>query len=225
MSTTISRVFDEFLADQKARVRPKTYPKYCGIIELFERYLEGYWPGHDQEEYDRITEAGGTFCDTFGPAEIPEGYSEFLGYFMPRKVIAGKATIKAAGTVLNKLAEWLAERGYVTDTRDVQEQAKEAARNLPASDDVLDLLSAYVEENPVHQYGEEVEGHFWISRIEPGRIWLECLEPLGPSDPQIGPIPVPKKATQMCQQNWDIGGVVTKTPQGWRLVEIWNVSP
>ncbi len=128
--------------------------------------------------------------------------------------------MKAAGTVLNKLAKWLAERGYVTDTRDVQEQAKEAARTLPASDDVLDLLSVYVEENLVREYGEEVEGHFWISRIEPGRIWF-----LEPSGPRIGPIPVPKKATQMCQRNGDIGGVVTKTPQGWRLVEIWSVSP
>ena len=225
MSATISQVFDEFLADQEARVTQKTYAKYRDIIELFESYLESYWPGHDQEEYARITEAGGTFCGAFGPEEIPGGYPEFLGYFMPHKVMAGKETLKAAGTVLNKLAKWLAEKGYVADTRQLQERAREASRNLSAGVDVLDLLSAYVEKNRVHEYGEEVEGHFWISRIEPGKIWLECLDPSGMSDPQIGPIPVPKKVTQMCQQNWDIGGVAAKARQGWRLVEIWNVTP
>ena len=99
MDKTISQIFQEFLADQKAKLSPKTFSKYCDIIGLFKNYLESYWPGHDQEEYDRITEAGGTFCDSFGPAEILEGYPEFLGYFMPRKVIAGKETVRATGTV------------------------------------------------------------------------------------------------------------------------------
>jgi hypothetical protein len=24
---------------------------------------------------------------------------------------------------------------------------------------------------------------------------------------------------------WDVGGVVGETAQGWRLVEVWNISP
>jgi hypothetical protein len=81
---TISQVFEEFLTDQKASKSPKTVSKYRDIIELFGSYLESYWPSHD-DEYDRITRAGGTFCATFGPEEITGGYSEFLGYFMPRR--------------------------------------------------------------------------------------------------------------------------------------------
>ncbi len=75
MDKTISQIFQEFLADQQAKLSPKTFSKYCDIIGLFKNYLESYWPGHDQEEYDRITEAGGTFCDSFGPAEILEARS------------------------------------------------------------------------------------------------------------------------------------------------------
>ena len=83
---TIAQVFDEFLADQKDRISHKTFLKYQSIIGLYKSYLESYWPGHDGD-YDKITKAGGTFCGTFGPEEATAGYSEFLGYFMPRKVI------------------------------------------------------------------------------------------------------------------------------------------
>src|SRR3989304_6036433 len=105
-SKTISQVFEEFLTDQEARLSPSTFSKYESSISLFERHLESYWPGHDQEEYNRITTQGGTFCGTFAPDEIPEGYSEFLGYFMPCKVMCGNDTMKAAGTVTKKLAKW-----------------------------------------------------------------------------------------------------------------------
>jgi hypothetical protein len=94
---TIDQVFEEFLADQKARLSPTTYRRYDGILDLFRSCLEGYWPGRTQEEYSRITGAGGTYCGTFGPEELAGGLSEFLGYFMPHKVFAGKETMKAAG--------------------------------------------------------------------------------------------------------------------------------
>jgi hypothetical protein len=58
MTKTISQVFEEFLADQKARISPKTFLKYQSIISLYQSYLESYWPGHDGE-YDKITKAGG----------------------------------------------------------------------------------------------------------------------------------------------------------------------
>jgi hypothetical protein len=221
-SKTLSQVFEEFLADQKARISHKTFLKYQSIIDLYKSYLESYWPGHDQAEYGRITKAGGTFCGTFGPEEATAGYSEFLGYFMPRKVMCGKDTMQAAGTVTKKLAKWLVEKGYIVDTEDVQERAGEAARDLPNARKVLELLDAYVDETAPARHGGEIEDHFWIEKIEPGKLWLEPLTAYGSV---IGPVPVPEKATKLCQPMWDIGGVVAKTSQGWRLVEVWNVSP
>ena len=70
---TISQVLDEFLTDQRDRLSPKTYSKYDSIIDLFKSYLESYWPSHGQDDYDRITKDGGTFCGTFGPDEILGG--------------------------------------------------------------------------------------------------------------------------------------------------------
>jgi hypothetical protein len=218
---TLAQVFEEFLADQKARISHKTYLKYQNIISLYKSYLESYWPGHDQAEYNRITRAGGTFCGTFGPEEGTAGYSEFLGYFMPRKVMGGKETMQAAGTVTKKLAKWLTERGYIEDTKYAQERAAEAAKDLPNARKVLALLDASLEETP-SRHGEQIEDHFWIEKIEPGKLWLK---PLTVGDSVIGPVAVPSKVTQLCQPMWDIGGVVAKTAGGWRFVEVWNVSP
>lgn len=218
----ISQVFEEFLADQEARLSPRTVSKYRNIVSLFESYLEAYWPDHDGDEYSRITGKGGTFCGTFGPEDIPGGYSEFLGYFMPRKVMCGKETMKAAGTVTKALAKWLAEKGYVKDTSDAQERAKEAATELPAAQEMLDLLEEYVDLHAPDHYQQEIEDHFWVTKIEPGKLWLE---PLMTPNEVLGPVPVPKEVTAICQKMWDIGGVLVKTGRGWRFREVWHVSP
>jgi hypothetical protein len=46
----IAPVFDEFLTHREGRLSPSL-------------------PGHDQEEYDRISGASGSVCGTFGPEE------------------------------------------------------------------------------------------------------------------------------------------------------------
>jgi hypothetical protein len=222
---TIDQVFAEFLAEQEDRLSPRTFRQYESILDLYGSYLESYWPGRSEKDYGRITKAGGTFCGSFGPEELPGGVSEFLGYFMPRKVMAGKDTMRAAGTVTKKLMKWLAEKGYVEDEDAVEmaeERAGRAARELPAAQDAVDLLEAYLDEYSPERYSQEIEDHFTITRIEPGKLWLE---PFTSGQRRIGPIPVPREVSQMCQEGWDIGGVVVKTSKGWRLLEVWNVSP
>jgi hypothetical protein len=215
---TIAQLFKEFLADQKPRISRKTYTKYEEIIDLYGSYLESYWPGHDGE----YGKAGGTYCDTYGPEDATAGYGMFLSYFMPRKVMCGKETIKAAGSVTKKLAEWLAENGYVKNTEKAQERAGEAAKDLPNASTVVDLLEAYVDETAPARSGKVIEDHFYIEKIEPGKLWLM---PLTEGDSVIGPIPVPVEVTELCKPGWDIGGVVAKSGKGWRFIEVWNVSP
>ncbi len=115
MAKSIDQVLAEFLADQKPRLSLSTFAQYETIISLFQNYCENYWPGHDLE-YKRVTRAGGTYCSTYGPEDIIDGYSEFLGYFMPRKVVAGKETMTAAGSIIKKLAKWLEAKGMTKVT-------------------------------------------------------------------------------------------------------------
>jgi hypothetical protein len=219
---TIDQLFEEFLDDQEARLSPKTFDKYERIIHLYRSYLESYWPDHSGKDYETITKAKGTYCGTFGADDITSGFSEFLGDFMPRKVIAGNETMKAAETVIKKLARWLVERGHTEDDESIRELVGTTARDLPASQKLLDRLDDWLAESAPEEYGREVEGHFWITRVAPGQIWLD---PLLSGERTIGPIPVPEKFTRACKVGWDVGGAVAETAQGWRLVEVWNISP
>src|SRR6266581_9230270 len=106
-SKAIDEVLDEFLDEQEARWGHRTYDKYDTIVNLLRRYMESYFPGHDGE-YEKVTKAGGTYCGTYGPEDIAGAFGMFLDYFMPRKVICGIGTEKVAGTVVRKLAKWLA---------------------------------------------------------------------------------------------------------------------
>jgi hypothetical protein len=159
---------------------------------------------------------------TFGPEDAIDGYSEFLGYFMSHKVMCGKDTMRAAGTVTKKLAKWLADKGYIEDTADAQERAGEAAKDLPNATEVLDLLDAYLDARAPVEHGRAIQDHFTIDRIEPGQLWLS---PLTAGSSVLGPVPVPKKVAALCEVGWDISGAVAKVGTGWRLVEVWNVSP
>jgi hypothetical protein len=222
---TIDQVLEEFLAEQKARLSPKTFRKYEDIIDLFRSCLDSYWPGSNQREYDRVTSAGGTFCGTFGPDELPGGVDEFLGYFVPNKVVAGKETAKAAARVTKKLMKWLVEKEYLADpeaAEAAETRAGRAARDLPAAQEVVDMLEAFIDVHAPDSYSQALEDHFTIMRIEPGKLWLQ---PLISGGATIGPVPVPPEVSRTCRQGWDLGGIAVRTSRGWRLIEVWKVSP
>lgn len=116
----------------------------------------------------------------------------------------------------------MTEKGYAEKTTEAQSRAKEAAKKLPVAQDVLRLLEDFVDINPPGPSKKEIEDHFTITKIEPGKLWLE---PLVADEGVIGPIPVPPQVTKKCGVMWDISGVVVKTKDGWRFREVWKVSP
>jgi hypothetical protein len=108
---TIEEVLDEFLDEQEDRWSPATFEKYATVLDLFEAYLERYWPGHDGEQ-EAVSKAGGTFCGTYGVEDIAPNFLLFLDYFMPNKVVGSEGTFQAAPRVIKKVAKWLVSKGY-----------------------------------------------------------------------------------------------------------------
>src|SRR5258708_6500933 len=137
---TIANAISEFLAHEQQRLSLKRLSRYRQVLELFQIYLDGYWPGETQEEYKRVTELDGTFCTWFGPERVLDGYSEFLGYYMGHKVYNSLETNGAAGTVMARFAEWLAERGYIASASSIVERSKRASRELPAAETACRIL-------------------------------------------------------------------------------------
>jgi hypothetical protein len=226
---TIEAVLDEFLEEQRKRLKPSTLRKYEDIIDLFESCLDGY--GHqylDKQEdalFDRLYNAEGDehreFCQVFGPEKIPDNVDEFLNYFMIRKVMCGKELMQAAGTVIKKLGKWLNEKGYIQSeyAAEVVSSGATAARELPAAEELARMLSDYADCTAV-DCDEVIEDHFTIEAVEPSKLHLSVLS----GDDKIT-VPVSQDISNACRVGWSFSGAVGKTSKGWRILEAWNVYP
>jgi hypothetical protein len=227
---TISEVLAKYLRAEKSRLAPKTHARYTEVIALFTQSLNGYAANSlsrfERARFDKHFNAEGEehreFCDIFGPEHILENVGEFLNYFMVSKVMAGADTLRASGTVMKKLAKWLAEHDYVRtdDAALAIEQGADAARNLPAAEKLSTLL--YDLTAGRHEPRDsDIEGRFSITKIEPGRIWLQDED----DGENYGPILLTEKATKLCRVGWIVSGAVRKSGNRCVLVEAFQVYP
>jgi hypothetical protein len=217
------------MRDQRDRLADSTYQRYERIVDLLRRCLNSYGyqslEGDEAERWRETFEAGehDAFTLLCGPERILDGYGEFLGYFMIRKVAATKQDLRAAGTVTKKLARWLADHGYV-DTEEAKiavDRAAEAGRELPRADELnehlFDLAMRTHLPLPPTEIADEdwVEDYRPISRVEAGQLWFG----------DVGPIAVPKAASDLARIGWDVNVVLARTDGEWRLVEVGMVYP
>jgi len=226
---TIEAVLDQFLKEQQERLKSSTMRKYEDVIDLFRSFLDGYaYQGLDKQEdalFDRLYNAKGDehreFCQLFGPEKIPGNVSEFLNYFMIRKVMCGKELKQAAGTVIKKLGKWLQEKGYVRPeiAAEVVSCGATAAKELPATEELAWMLADYADYTAV-DCDEAIEDHFTIEAVNPGELHLSSFYE---NDKMI--VPVPPHISNACRAGWSISGAIGKTNKGWCILEVWNVYP
>ena len=236
-SHTIEQVFDEFLGDQRRRLRPRTLSKYEDVLGLLRDHLNGYaYQSLSTAEaalFDRYYNAPGDkhleFCQLFGPDKIVANLGGFLGYFMIRKVVAGQDLKRAAGTVTKKLSTWLAAQGHVAED-EAQEGADlgaEAARDLPKAERAARILYDATTNLALgsHDLGDDFLefDHCTIAKVEAGRLWLEGFE--RGTRRAYGPILVPAAATKLLCKGWDLSCALGRVDGTWRIVEVANVYP
>lgn len=230
MPPTIDAILREFLDDQRERLATSTYRRYEDVIRLLRHCLDGY--GHqslfgiEEKRWRKAYDAGDeeAFCNLMGPQRIVENSGEFLGYFMIRKVMAGEELLKAAGTVTKKLAKWLHEHGYIDeDAAEIAaERGADAVRELPRAGRLSRLLYELSRRSPVISDSDSiadddwVEDYLMIEKVEPGRLWFEG---------EIGPLEVPKPASDLAQEGWTVNIVLARIKGRWYVREVGNVYP
>lgn len=234
----IEQVFEEFLAEQMIKLKPKTASGYRDVIQLFKDCMNSYaYQNLSKAEsalFEKHYNAAGRehkeFCQLFGPDKIAENTGEFLGYFLIRKVMAGGDFKRLAGTVIKKLSKWLVEKGHISgeDAAMGEAEGAAAARDLPKAEKAGNILyesAEHVDFDPdalddadYHDFD-----HYTIEKVEPGKLWLEVYTEKGKSS--VGPIAVPKEATSLLQEGWDISCAMARIRGKWRIVEVANVYP
>ena len=236
---TIDQVFEDFLEEQRKRLKPRTVRQYEDVIGLLRHHLNGYgYEGLLEEEeafFNRYYEARGEkhreFCQLFGPDKIVENLEMFLGYFMIRKVMGSAELMAAAGRVTKKLSKWLAAKGYISDEESEEgiEEGAEAAKSLPRAEKAAEILFESADRFLIDldDLGEDDYldfDHFTIARIEPGRLWVFSLGISGKPE-LLGPIVVPESATELLGERWEISCSLGRVGSEWRILEVANVYP
>jgi hypothetical protein len=226
---TINRVVQEFLAESRTRLAPRTVQTYRSVLELLCTCLNSYGSqalsDDEQRAWEEAYGAGDerAFCRMFGPDKLVAGLAEFLGDFMIRKVTAGEGLLRASGTVTGKLATWLAAHGYLTpgDARDAVQRARAAARDLPRAARLATVLFEAAEAAPgvnIDRLADEdyVEDELMITGVEPGKLWFAD---------DFGPVDVPRAATDLARTGWMVSIALARVRGTWRLVQVGNVYP
>jgi hypothetical protein len=229
-TTTIDEALEAFLADQRERLSTRTLRNYEDIVDLLRHCLNGYGPNAlDEPDRERWEEAyeddEEAFCRLFGPEYILPEVSEFLGYFMVRKVMAGQDLLRSAGTVTKKLANWLHEHGYAGDAaRDrAVDRGTTASRDLPRAERLANLLYeqslATAAVNRAALGSRDIVGQdlpLQIERVEPGKLHFVGVN---------GPLRVPREASELAKPGWDVTITLIRQRGTWKVLEVGNVYP
>lgn len=219
----IKEVFDEFLNEQKARLKPRTYRGYEEAISLFEDCLDGY--GHNylsQKEadyFDKLYDEGKEFCEVFGPDKITDSeIADFLDDFMVRKVVGSSTLMETVSRVIRTFVKWMGEKGYMDPERReaAARTVDELKGDLVKVTELCDLIYNYIQESPDVDFEETKDGYFSVMDIKPGELWLE--DHLG-SDQVIGPVIVSEEISSICKVGWVINLMLGKVGESWRMLE------
>jgi hypothetical protein len=184
---TLQKVFQEFLAEQQSVLKPQSYTGSKLAIRYFEHYLNGYGSENltekELERYEELSEGKGKeYCEIFGPRQLGLREMEnFLGCFMVLRVKASKNFLTVVGRVMHKLVRWMHEKGYMADDdyEAMDKRVKELKADLPIAVEVNGLMSEYATKSQRGKYKEELNSHFTIKKIEPGKLWLEDFKDPG----------------------------------------------
>ena len=226
---SIDAVLAEFLADQQERLASSTFRRYEGIVDLLRSCLNNFGyqslTGAEAERWRAAFDAGDedAFTRLCGPQQIVENYGEFLGYFMIRKVAASQQELKTAAAVTKKLARWLAQHDYIDEgaADDAYGRAADAGRDLPRADKLNEHLYGLSQRTgppavPTDIPDEDwVEDYLPITRVEDGRLWFG----------EVGPLAVPKEASDLAEVGWDVTIVLARIGGRWQVVEVGMVYP
>lgn len=227
---TINQVFEEFLKEQQARLKPRTYEGYEDAMHLFEQCLNGYAHQYlnekDSKLFDKLyNEGDNEYCEIFGPEKIGSSeMGEFLDYFMIKKVMGSKELMKTVGRVMRKFVKWMNKKGYMPeeefeDTAGIVDELKD---ELPKVEELSGLIYDYIRNNPIDDFTESVDGYFRVTKIENRKLWLEGH--MGTRG-TFGPVSVSTGISSLCKIGWVINLDLCKTGKSWKMLESGNVYP
>ena len=223
---TIREAINLFMSEKEAKLKRKTYNKYDKVMSLFITSMNSYGWNSVSDEYDSSVE----FVDKYEPSLIADCVSEFLSYFMVRKVLASKEILKSSGTVTNQLLKWLWKHKYIEEEhhKGLSTMAREATSKLPLAEELSGALYELAEE-PLEGEIEEsytMDGYWIIKTVLPSGWVVKPFMGCARDDLEIT-LPLPPFIAEQGIEGWQVCMGLAKVNGTWRIMPmtVGNVYP
>ena len=228
---TIAVALAQFLAEQEQRLAPKTVAQYRDVVELLQHYLNDYAYASldelDAKRYERLQRASGghpsrvlhdlrTRAHPAQRGRVPRLLHDPQGHGEPDAAAGGRDRDQAAGSLAGRAGLRRCRGGGAGERarRGGRPGATQGGRSCHSPPDTRRRVG-----DP--DAADQIEDHFQITRVEPGKIWLTGLI----DGRECGPIQLPEEISQRCQVGWTVSGVIGRVGTRWHLIEAWNVYP
>lgn len=211
-----------FLNEMSNKLSSKTVQKYEYVLELFHDYLAGYAELSHEENKD------GSIVLTADTQELYDGQvSNFLEWFLIRKVIGPAWLNTSAPGIMQKYIKWLDKNGLLAEGAmdDVIETTKKAAKDLPRVEKAASLLYRLCDKNSkrlaVDDFEDEdyMEGYGKVIEISGDKIHLDY------DGEETGPIQITKEIARYLKEGDLVNLVVGRKGKLWYPLEVGNVYP
>lgn len=211
-----------FLKETSDKLSSKTVQKYEYVLDLFHDYLANY----GELSYEENKDEG--IILTADTQELHDGQvSNFLEWFLIRKVIGPAWLNTSAPGIIQKYIKWLDKNGLLAEGAmdDVVETTKKAAKDLPRVEKAASLLYKFCDKNSdrfsVDDFdGEDyMEGYGEITEIIEDKLHLDY------EGEKTGPIQINREIAKHLKKGDTVNLVVVRKGKLWYPVEAGNVYP
>lgn len=220
----IAESMDLFLKEVSGTVSKKTAEKYRDVLKLFHDYLANYGDlSHEEHKGTGIVLTAET-------SELHDGQvSNFLEWFLIRKVLGPAWLNTSAPGIMKKYILWLGKRdllvaGSMDNACDV---TKKASKNLPRVEKAATLLYELCDKNS-DRFSEDDfddedynEGYGEVTGILEDKLHLNYDH----DGYKTGPIQITKEIAKLLKKGDTINLVVGRKGKLWYPLEVGNVYP
>lgn len=218
----IAESMDVFLKKMSGTVSKKTAEKYKDVLKLFHDYLANYGDLSHEEHKDK------GIILTAGTIELHDGQvSDFLEWFLIRKVLGPEWLKTTAPGIMKKYIKWLDTKGLLAEgaMEEIDETTKNASKNLPRVEKAAMLLYKLCEKNndkfgEIEFYDKDYnEGYGEVIGILEDKLHLDY------DGEKTGPIQITKEIAKLLKKGDTVNLVVGRKGKLWYPLEVGNVYP
>jgi len=201
---------------------PKTVQKYQDVLSLFHDYLASYAELSYEEHKDK------GIVLTAETQELEDGQvSDFLEWFLIRKVIGPHWLMTSAPGIMKAYIKWLDSKGLLAEGSmdDIVEISRKTTKDLPRVEKAASLLYTLCNKNSDRFSGDDFKDENYMEGYGEVIGMIEDKLHLNYDGEKTGPIQITKEIAKLLKKGDTVNLAVGRKDKIWYPLEVGNVYP